>query len=193
MSSFTETGRRTGSTADAASAAVRLRNLYYVRFGFAVVWAALVALSASDLNPASVALLVLYPVFDAAAAVIDLRTPGAARPRALLRGNAALSLLTAAGLAVAVASDIPDVLRVWGAWAITAGVVQLAVAISRYRLGAQWAMILSGGISALAGSRFLLTADGADSLTSLAGYATLGGVFFLISAARLHRRATPAT
>lgn len=72
---------------------------------------------------------------------------------------------------------------------ITAGLVQLAVALSRYRLGAQWAMILSGGISALAGTNFLATAGEADSLTTIAGYATLGGVFFLISAARLHRRA----
>lgn len=192
MPSLIETGRTGTAAVDAAGAADRLRNLYYVRFGFAVVWAALVALTASTLNPASVALLVVYPVFDVVAAVIDFRTPGAVRPRALLRVNMALSLLTAVGLAVAAASGIPDVLRVWGAWAITAGIVQLAVAISRYRLGAQWAMILSGGISAVAGSRFLLTADGADSLTSIAGYATLGGVFFLVSAARLHRRAAGA-
>ncbi|MEO3767274.1 hypothetical protein [Streptomyces sp. B5E4] len=191
MSSSIETGR-TGIAKDTAGATDRLRNLYYVRFGFAVIWAVLVALTASTLNPASVALLVIYPVFDVVAAVVDFRTPGA-RPRALLRVNMALSLLTAVGLAAAVASDIPDVLRVWGAWAITAGIVQLAVALSRYRLGGQWAMILSGGISTLAGARFLMTADGADSLTSLAGYATLGGVFFLISATRLHRRAAEAT
>lgn len=190
-SPFIETARTgsPGAAADTARASDRLRNLYYVRFGFAVIWAALVALTASDLNPASVALLVVYPVFDVVAAVVDFRSSGAARPRALLRVNMALSLLTAAGLGVAVASGIPDVLRVWGAWAITAGIVQLAVALARYRLGAQWAMILSGGISALAGARFLLTADEADSLTSVAGYATLGGVFFLLSAARLHRRA----
>jgi hypothetical protein len=49
-------------------------------------------------------------------------------------------------------------------------------------------MILSGGISVLAGLGFALQSGGASaSLVGVAGYATLGGVFFLISALRLHR------
>ncbi|MEV0289874.1 MULTISPECIES: hypothetical protein [unclassified Kribbella] len=180
-----------GDIADATSAAQGLRNLYYARFGFAVVWAGLLALTASTLNPASIALLVIYPLFDVAAAVIDFRSSGADRPRVPLYVNMAVSLLAAVGLAVAVTSGIPDVLRVWGVWAITAGIVQLIVAILRHRLGGQWAMILSGGISTLAGTSFILqAADAKPSLTTLAGYATLGGIFFLISAIRLHRRAT---
>jgi hypothetical protein len=49
-------------------------------------------------------------------------------------------------------------------------------------------MILSGGISTLAGTSFIVqaAADGA-SLRSLAGYALLGGIFFLTSAVRLGR------
>jgi len=165
-----------------------LRNLYYVRFGFAVVWAALLALTGSELHLVSTALLVVYPLFDVAAAVVDFRSSGAVRPRGPLRLNAALSLLAAIGLAVAAANGIPSVLRVWGAWAITAGIVQLSVAVQRHRLGGQWPMILSGGISAIAGTSFILQAGGMKpSLTSLAGYATLGGIFFLISAIRLHR------
>ncbi|MFC9019246.1 hypothetical protein ACFTZG_24315, partial [Streptomyces albidoflavus] len=102
--------------------------------------------------------------------------------------NAALSTLTAAGLAVAATSGIPAVLRVWGAWAITAGLVQLAVGVARRGLGGQWAMIASGGISTLAGASFVAQAGGADaSLSALAGYAFLGGVFFLVSALRLGR------
>ncbi|TQL66201.1 hypothetical protein FB381_0050 [Nocardioides albertanoniae] len=168
-----------------------LPKLYFVRFGFAVAWAVLVALTASTLNPASVALLVIYPLFDVAAAVVDFRTSGATGPRALLYVNMALSLLTAIGVAVAAASGIPDILRVWGAWAITAGLVQLIVAVRRYRLGGQWAMILSGGISTLAGSSFIVMAAGPrPSVTGLAGYATLGGIFFLISALRLRQRAS---
>ena len=92
--------------------------------------------------------------------MIDFRSSGATRPRAPLYLNMALSLLTAIGLAVAVTSGIPSVLRVWGVWAITAGIVQLIVAILRYRLGGQWAMILSGGISVLAGTSFILMAGG---------------------------------
>ena len=90
-----------------------LRNLYYVRFGFAVVWAALLALTDSKLAPISIALLVIYPLFDVAAAVSDFRSSGAVRPRGPLYLNMALSLLAAIGLAIAAADGIPSVLRVW--------------------------------------------------------------------------------
>ncbi|MEV0790027.1 hypothetical protein [Kribbella sp. NPDC050459] len=170
-----------------------LRTLYFVRFGFAVVWAVLMMGIGKTINPGTVVLLLIYPLFDVAAAVVDFRTSGATRPKAPLYANMALSLLTAVGLGVASASGIPAVLRVWGAWAITAGVVQLIVAILRYRLGGQWAMILSGGISVLAGGSFVVMAGGPKaSLASVAGYAILGGVFFLISAVRLHRLTSKA-
>ncbi|GAB3755623.1 hypothetical protein [Microlunatus parietis] len=187
MSSSPETvaGRDSDTVAGSARP---LRNLYYLRFGFAVVWALLVLAFARTINPAVVVLLVSYPLFDVVAAMIDFRSSGAVRPRVPLYLNMALSLLTAAGLAVAVTAGIPAVLRIWGIWAITAGIVQVIVAIRRYRLGGQWAMILSGSISVLAGTSFLLMAGGPNaSLTTVAGYATLGGVFFLISAIRLHR------
>ncbi|RZT17169.1 hypothetical protein EV649_4706 [Kribbella sp. VKM Ac-2569] len=179
-----------GPVAGAADSTKALRTLYYVRFGFAVVWAVLMMAIAKKINPGATALLVIYPLFDVAAAVIDFRSSGTTRPKAPLYVNMALSLLTAIGLAVAAGSGIPSVLRVWGAWAITAGIVQLVVAILRYRLGGQWAMILSGGISVLAGSSFILMAGGPKaSLTNVAGYAILGGIFFLISAIRLQRLA----
>ncbi|GAB3893703.1 hypothetical protein [Microbispora bryophytorum] len=171
---------------NARRTAVALRNLYVVRFGFALIWAVLLFLAGPS-GPVSVALLVIYPLFDVAAAVVDLRSSEAARPTAALYVNLALSLLTAIGLAVAATSGVPSTLRVWGAWAITAGIVQLIVAVSRRRLGGQWAMILSGAISTIAGTAFILQAGTpAASLTSLAGYATAGGVFFLISALRLN-------
>ena len=98
-----------------------------------------------------------------------------------------LSLATAIGLSVAVGSGIPNVLRVWGVWAITAGIVQLVVGILRWRLGGQVAMILSGGISVFAGAGFVLLAAGPNAaLTGIGGYAILGGIFFLVSAIRLH-------
>ncbi|SDD83080.1 hypothetical protein [Glycomyces harbinensis] len=174
--------------------AAALRNLYYVRFGFAVVWAALLAATGAELGPLAVALLVIYPLFDVAAAVVDFRSSKEARPAGGLYANMALSLLAAAGLAVAASADLPAVLRVWGAWAITAGIVQLVVAIGRRRLGGQWPQILSGGLSTLAGTAFILQAGTSSaSLTNLAGYATIGGVFFLVSAVRLHRSAKAGT
>jgi uncharacterized membrane protein HdeD (DUF308 family) len=178
----------TATVSPPAGLAQSLRRLYFVRFAFALVWAGLLFATASSLGPVSIALLVLYPLFDVVAAVIDARSSKAAQPVPALYVNVAISLLAGAGLAVAASSGIPGVLRVWGSWAIVAGVVQLVVGVTRRRLGGQWPMILSGAISVLAGTSFILqaTMDGA-SLKALAGYATLGGVFFLVSAVRLGR------
>ena len=174
-----------------------LRRLYLARSAFAIAWAVLLVLTASSVGPATsigaltVVLLVLYPLVDVGAAVVDLRSAGAARPSAALRLTIALSLLAAVGLALAVGSGLPAVLRVWGVWAVTVGIVQLVLAIRRRALGGQWAQILSGGISVLAGGSFIVQAGASSaSLGSVAGYATLGGIFFLISAVRLHRAAT---
>ncbi|QBJ89334.1 hypothetical protein D0Z67_02745 [Streptomyces seoulensis] len=168
-----------------------LRRLYFLRFAFAAVWAALVFATAHTLSPLGATLLVLYPLFDVACAVVDLRSARANQgPVRGLCANIALSTLTTAGLAAAATSGIPAVLRVWGAWAVTAGAVQLIVGALRRRHGmaGQWPMILSGAISTLAGASFIAQAAKPDaSLGSLAGYAFLGGVFFLVSALRLGR------
>ncbi|UKL05869.1 MULTISPECIES: hypothetical protein [unclassified Streptomyces] len=189
MDTLTESAAATASTPAAASPAAALRKLYFLRFAFAAAWAALLLTTAGTLTTLTAVLLVAYPLFDVGCAVADLRS---ARPEGRpVRGlyvNAALSTLTAVGLAVAATSGIPAVLRVWGAWAITAGLVQLAVGVARRGLGGQWAMVASGGISTLAGASFVAQAGGADaSLGALAGYAFLGGVFFLVSALRLGR------
>jgi uncharacterized membrane protein HdeD (DUF308 family) len=175
------------------SPAATLRNLYFARFGFAVVWAALLFVIGSSLGPVTVALLVLYPVVDLVAAVVDARSSTTARATPVLYVNMALSLLAAVGLALAVGSGLPAVLRVWGAWAIAAGATQLIVAIGRRReLGGQWPMILSGAISLVAGTGFILqAATPTAALTGPAGYAVLGGVFFLVSALRMRSAARP--
>ncbi|MFI7320325.1 hypothetical protein [Streptomyces venezuelae] len=167
-----------------------LRKLYLLRFVFAAVWAALLFATADTLGPLNGTLLVLYPLFDAGCAVVDLRSARASDGAATrLSGpsvNIGLSVLAGAALAVAVASGVPAVLRVWGVWAVTAGIVQLAVGVVRRRMGGQWPMIVSGGISTVAGASFFLQAGKDDAtLTNLAGYAFLGGVFFLASALRL--------
>lgn len=170
--------------------AATLRTLYAVRFAFQLVWAIVLILTASaGLGPVSIVLLLLYPLFDVAAAVIDHRASRATGPAPLLYVNMALSLLTAVGLGFAVASGVPAVMVVWGLWAITAGAVQLIVALLRRRLGGQWPMILSGGISVLAGASFVFGSSGATSVAGIGGYAILGAVFFLVSAIRLQRAA----
>ncbi|MEU3719640.1 hypothetical protein [Streptomyces californicus] len=176
------------------TAAATLRKLYFLRFGFAAGWAALLFTTADTLGPLSATLLVLYPAFDAACAIADIRSTRAnGGPVRGLYANVALSTLTAIGLTVAATSGIPAVLHVWGAWAVTAGLVQLIVGAARRRMGGQWAMIASGAISTLAGASFITQANSGDAaLTSLSGYAFLGGVFFLVTALRLNHTPTDA-
>jgi uncharacterized membrane protein HdeD (DUF308 family) len=173
-----------------AGPASALRRLYFTRFAFAIVWALIVFTTTKHIGPLAAVLLVLYPLFDVGAAVVDARSSRTSGSPALLYINMAVSLITAVGVGVASASGIPAVLRVWGAWAIVAGLVQLIVGVTRRTMGGQWPMIISGGISVLAGASFIAGA-GADNptLANVAGYAILGGVFFLVSALRLGRAA----
>ena len=174
-----------------STTATALRRLYFVRCGFAVLWALVMFTTAKHIGPLAATLLVTYPLFDAAAAVIDLRASRATGSPALLYLNVAVSLLAAIGLAFADASGIPAVLRVWGTWAIAAGLVQLIVGITRRAMGGQWPMIVSGGISILAGGSFIATASATNpALTNAIGYAIPGAIFFLISAIRLGRATT---
>jgi uncharacterized membrane protein HdeD (DUF308 family) len=184
----------TVATSGISTTASVLRRLYFARFAFAVVWALVMFTTAKHLGPLAVTLLVLYPLVDVAAAVIDVRASRATGSPTLLYVNIAVSLLAAAGLAVAGASGIPAVLRVWGVWAIVAGAIQLIVGVTRRTMGGQWPMIISGGISVLAGVVFIASASaGHPELTNAIGYAIPGAVFFLISAIRLGRTATRAS
>ena len=173
-----------------ATGAFALRRLYFVRFGFAVVWALVMFTTAKHLGPLARTLLVVYPAFDVGAAVTDLRTSRSAQRPVLLYVNIAISLLAVIGLVFAGASGIPAVLRVWGSWAVVAGAIQLAVALTRRKMGGQWPMIISGGISVLAGGVFIATASAHHpALTSAIAYVIPGAIFFLISAIRLGRPA----
>lgn len=102
--------------------------------------------------------------------------------------NLAASAAAAVGVGIALGSGLNAVLGVFGAWAVLAGIFQLVTGLRRRRSeGAQWAMILSGAQSALAGSFFLKQATGADlpDLSPLLGYASFGALYFLISAISL--------
>jgi uncharacterized membrane protein HdeD (DUF308 family) len=181
---MTETTETAATAATAANTVDNLRRLYFVRFVFAAAWAGTFASIGSSLDAASITLLILYPAFDVAAAAFDARTSR----NPVLYLNIAISTAAAIGLAFAAADDIPAVLRVWGMWAIVAGLVQLFLALKRRGLGGQLAMILSGSFSVLAGASFLGQASGATSMKLCAGYAGLGALFFLISAVRLQRK-----
>lgn len=177
-------------TTTTSTAAPTLSRLYAARFVFAAVWAIIVLASASDLTPFVGTLLVLYPVYDLIAIAADARLSDQRKPRSALYANLVVSAGAAIGLAVAATSGIPAVLRVFGAWAIVAGIAQLVAGRARRATGGQPPMILSGAISVLAGGSFVAMASNDDpSLSALGGYALLGGVFFLVSSILLRRRA----
>ncbi|KAJ2969574.1 hypothetical protein NUW58_g9955 [Xylaria curta] len=75
------------------------------------------------------------------------------------------------------------VLGVYGAWAILSGLMQLGAAVRRWRTaGAQWAQILSGAQSSLAGGFFIFQATQPEepSIKNIAGYAAFGAFYFLL-------------
>jgi uncharacterized membrane protein HdeD (DUF308 family) len=77
-----------------------------------------------------------------------------------------------------------QVLFVFGAWALFAGIAQLVTGVRRWKAyGAQWAMILSGGQSALVSFLFFQKAAivPVPGIEAVAPYAALGAFYFLLS------------
>ncbi|WP_434447338.1 hypothetical protein [Lentzea sp. E54] len=154
-----------------------LRRLYLVRSAFAVLRAGLLFVAGARPGPLGTTPLVAYPLFDVAAEIADLRVSRTTDSAFGLRLNIAMSLFAALGLGLAGSSGVHAVLLVWGAWAVVAGLVQVAVAIARRALGGQRPMILSGVISVPVGTYFNVGAFAPDpSLSNVAGHAVLGGV-----------------
>ena len=172
---------------ETSAAAPSLRHLYLVRAAFAVVWAGLLATTGSSLGTLATVLLVVYPAVDAVAAVVDARTTSDRGARAVAVTNAAISVVAAVGLGLAATGDVSDVLLTWGVWAVVSGLAQLVGALRRRAASGQRFLVVSGGISVLAGVSFAGTSADASSVTGLAGYAALGGIFFLVSALRTRR------
>lgn len=175
-----------------------LRRLYLTRAAFSLVWVVM-AFTAAKGSPALAAvLLIVYPAWDALANLLDVRMSGGAqanRPQVL---NIWISALVALAVAVSSVAGLHADLLVLGVWAVLAGLLQLATAVRRRRGDrSQWAMMLSGAQSALAGTFFITQQGGpAPVLQTIAGYATVGAAYFLISGLVLwwsHRRAAAMT
>jgi hypothetical protein len=166
------------------------RRVARLRAVVALAWAVVVALAAGDdvgpdLSVGLAALVAAYPAIDVLASLVEAAR-GGSRAR-LLRGNAAVGALAVAGLAVAgLGSDVGAVLAVFGAWAVLSGALQLADAVLRRRTGARaLPLIVSGGLSAIAGLSFVASSGAEDpKLMPLAGYAAFGAVLFLLWAYR---------
>ena len=169
----------------ARSAQERWLQLYYLcRAAFSAAWVATV-LTLGRQHPALGAfLLVIYPLWDAAANYTDAaRNGGLARNRTQAL-NVVVSLAATLAVLVALQMGLSAVLAVFGAWAFLSGLLQLGTAVRRWKSsGAQWAMILSGGQSALAGAFFVVQAQAPVSavIPTVAGYAAFGAIYFLVS------------
>lgn len=164
-----------------------LRRLYFIRFGFAAVWAIVLILTASAGAPLLTVLVVIYPLVDAASVLWQIRSDRAvSQPRVSEWINVVVSVVVAIALGVSSTVSLSAALSVWGVWAVVSGITQLITAVFRRRSGGQVPQIVSGGISVFAGASFLLQGlHGATTIAGVGGYALLGGVFFLISAIRL--------
>lgn len=171
---------------DDTTGADALKRYYFLRAFVSAAWVA-AAFTVGAANPlAGGALLVLYPAWDAVANARDAAANGGFRANLPQAFNTAVSTLVAAGVLAALNLDPRLVLVLFGVWAILAGVLQLAAGVRRWRtFGAQWAMVLSGAQSALAGGHFLSKAPGplpASLAPIIAPYAAFGAFYFLISA-----------
>lgn len=162
-----------------------LKPYYFSRAVFSIVWV-LAALTVGKSMPGvTAALLLLYPAWDAAANFVDARRHGGLQRNLPQSLNMVASAATAAGVAITLGISMNAVLGVFGVWAVLSGLFQLATGVRRRKYaGAQWAMILSGAQSALAGAFFVKQATAATvpSITTIAPYAAFGAFYFLLSA-----------
>ncbi len=183
-----------------AAATGWLTGYYFVRAAFSVVWVA-GAFSFGGTPASAAALLTVYPAWDAIANFADANHNGGLGGNKSQLLNFIVSAATAIAVAFALGSSMNAAIAVFGVWAILSGVLQLVTGARRWRsYGAQWAMILSGAQSALAGAFFVKMAAGTAPLgaATVAPYAAFGAFYFLVSAIWLtvsrmrHRHVTPA-
>lgn len=170
------------------SMASRLRNLYFVRAAFSALWVTLMLLVGIRTPQIGALLVVLYPAWDVLATAVEIRMQGRAPVQLAQYLNVASSILATIGFGVALnTGQVPLLIMLFGIWAVVTGLIQLGVGIARRRaLGGQWAIIVSGAQSSIAGIFFIMMANTPTlGLSSLAGYSAVGAIYFLVSAIRL--------
>ena len=176
----------------ALSAHPSSQRIVIARAVLALVWAAAVVVAIGDRVPttaaeipvAAAALLAAYPLIDVVASLASAHRRPDATP---LRVNAAISTLAAVAVAVtAFGADAAATLTAFGLWAIASGAIQFALALRGTR---QIPMLISGGLSTLAGISFISAAGMNDAHLAVLGcYMAVGAVLYLVSTR--HPRAT---
>jgi hypothetical protein len=165
-----------------------LKTYYYLRFAVSAVWVALAFTIARTIPQLAAVMLVAYPTWDALGNYLDAgRSGGLARNKSQML-NFVVSIVTAVAVAVTLSHGMHAVLQIFGIWAILSGLFQLITGVRRWTsYGAQWAMILSGAQSGLAGAFMLSKAAGPArvGVADIAPYAAFGAFYFLVSAVSL--------
>jgi uncharacterized membrane protein HdeD (DUF308 family) len=198
MSAFLAANR---ATPDAPPSRDLPQRIAIVRALLALVWAAALVIAVgdhvpstnSDLPIAAAALLASYPAIDVIASIAAAH--GTNTSGQVLRINAALSAIAVAAIgATAFGADAGATLAAFGAWAAVSGAIQFGVALHRRHAGSrQLPMIISGGLSTIAGISFL-AASGMDdaNLATVGGYMALGALLYLLWAHRNRTAPQPA-
>ncbi len=174
-----------------------LRNLYFVRTAFQVVWAVSVISTAAAQPQVAAVLFLLYPLWDVGCTIYDLNTvskSGSSRTSQIV--NAVLGVAAAIGIGLTVFRNPIYAVVIFGVWAFGAGALQLAVGLLRRKElgGGQWSMILSGAQSTLAGVAFVvLGLQEKRHIKDVGGYAIFGAVYFLIGGLLLSRKLSKNT
>jgi uncharacterized membrane protein HdeD (DUF308 family) len=189
-----ETSPRVSNSSTETATELHVLPVFLIRGVVAIAWAAAFAVAADSsttgVTVGAGVLLVIYPLIDLVASLIDARSQhGAARQPLLV--NAAVSAVAAVALGVAATGTVADVFGVFGVWAGLTGAAQLVVVLRRRaQLGNQWPLLLANGVSVIGGVAFVLAAVTADDpkLRMLAIYAATGGTEFVIQAWLLARR-----
>jgi hypothetical protein len=172
---------------------VSRRRIAVGRAVLALVWAAALLIAVGDRVPstssdvpiAAGALLASYPAIDVVSSILGARRTGAAAR--VLFVNAAIGVLAIGALAAtAFGADAGATLAAFGAWAALSGAIQFALAVGVRRAeGRQLPMLVSGGVSTIAGLAFLASSGSGDAhLAGISGYMALGAVLYLLSARR---------
>lgn len=162
-----------------------LKAYYFLRFAFSAIWVASAFTLAGSMSSVAMAMLVAYPAWDAIANYLDARHSGGLARNRSQTLNCIVSVVAAIAVVVALGQGMNAVLQVFGVWAILAGLFQLVTGVRRWKsYGAQWAMILSGTQSILAGGFMLKMAGGSApvGIANIAPYAAFGAFYFLVSA-----------
>jgi uncharacterized membrane protein HdeD (DUF308 family) len=190
---MTQTDATATTSASTGVTTFGLRSLSLIRAVFSIIWVGLVFGTAMPLGSGgrlaaiTAVLLVIYPLWDAVATFLARRIAGAGPATGISTINIVLGLAATVAMIVAVQITLGATLLVFGIWALLSGALQLTVAIQRRRsVGAKWSMIISGGLSVLAGVSMAATsASGSHGLVLIGGYSAFGAFWFIVSAVAL--------